>query len=136
MESTTCENESANRGTVLQFIQERKYLKNVTLKTLSWYKDAFKAFERCETEQTMKQPIVELRTMGVSPISVNSWLRCMNAYFKWRGDAISIPRLKEEQKVLTTLSPDQIKRLIAFRPKGINETRVHMVALLVLDGGY
>ena len=47
MESTTCGNETLTRGIVSQFIQERKYLNNVTLKTLAWYRDAFKAaFDR------------------------------------------------------------------------------------------
>ncbi len=27
-------------------------------------------------------------------------------------------------------------RLIAFKPKGVNETRTHIAALLILDGGY
>jgi integrase/recombinase XerD len=55
---------------------------------------------------------------------------------KWRGTAVRIPKLKEEQKILATLTPDQIKRLIAFRPKGINQTRTHTAALMILDGGY
>jgi site-specific recombinase XerD len=38
--------------------------------------------------------------------------------------------------VLATLSTEQIKRLLDLRPKGRNETRAHIVALLILDGGY
>jgi site-specific recombinase XerD len=79
---------------------------------------------------------MELRQRGVSPVSVKPWLRCMNAYFKWNGAGFKIGRLKEEQKVLATLTQDQVKHFIAFKPQGINETRAHMVALLILDGGY
>jgi site-specific recombinase XerD len=136
MESTTYQNEVLNRGTASEFILERKYLKNVTIKTLAWYGDAFKAFTGCETEREVKQRIMELRQRGVSPVSVNSWLRCMNAYFKWNGAGFKIGRLKEEQKVLATLAQEQVKQFIAFKPQGINETRAHMVALLILDGGY
>jgi hypothetical protein len=83
MFSTTCENEAGNRGTVLEFIIERLYLKNVTPKTLSWYADAFKAFDgSLESEGAIKRRIVELRTRGVSAISVNSWLRRINAFLK------------------------------------------------------
>jgi integrase/recombinase XerD len=136
MKSTTCEIEDVSRGTVCDFITERQFLKNVTPKTLAWYQDAFRAFQDCLTEQTVKQRIVEMRMRGVSAISVNSWLRCINAFFKWRGDGFKIPKLKEERKVLTTLTTEQIKRLIALKPKGANENRSHMTALLILDGGY
>ena len=136
MKSTSCTHEASTRGTVSQFIQERKYLKNVSPKTLAWYRNAFAAFDGCETVEAINGRIIELRSRGVAAISVNSWLGCMNAYFRWRGDAIAIPKLKQEQKVLSTLTPEQVRRLIGFKPSGINETRVHMVALLVLDGGY
>lgn len=137
MISITCENEALNRGTVSAFIQERKYLKNVTPKTLAWYGDAFKAFQGAlDAETAIKRRIMELRSRGVSAVSVNSWLRCINAYLNWKGAGIKIPRLKEEQRILATLNPEQIKRLIAFKPKGINQTRTHTAALLILDGGY
>jgi hypothetical protein len=43
-----------DRGTVSAFIQERKYLKNVTPKTLAWYGDAFKAFQGALDAETEK----------------------------------------------------------------------------------
>jgi len=49
---------------------------------------------------------------------------------------VRISKLKEEQKVLATLTPEQIKRLVSFKPKGINQTRTHTAAMLILDGGY
>jgi site-specific recombinase XerD len=136
MFTTTCREEVVNRGTVQQFITERKYLKNVTAKTLAWYTDAFKAFDGALEEAAIKQRIIHLRSRGVSATSVNSWLRCINAYLRWQGTAIKIPRLQEEQKILATLTTDHIRRLVSFKAKGINETRTHIVALLILDGGY
>ncbi|HWT77410.1 MAG TPA: tyrosine-type recombinase/integrase, partial [Candidatus Methylomirabilis sp.] len=137
MFATTCEAGNANRGAVADFITERQYLKNVTPKTVAWYGDAFKAFDGAlESQATIKGRIVELRTRGISATSVNSWLRCINAFLKWDQAGFKIPKLKEEQKVLATLSPEQMTRLIAFKPKGINQTRTHTAALLMLDGGY
>ena len=79
MFSTTYEKEAANRDTVSEFTTERKYLKNVTPKTLTWYGDAFKAFDSAlESETAIKRRIVELRTRGISPTSVNSWVRVIN----------------------------------------------------------
>ena len=137
MISTTCNGNGSTRGTVSQFIEERRFLKNVTPKTLLWYQDAFKAFQGAlDSEADIKHRIVELRSRGVSAISVNSWLRCINAYLKWQGAGFKLPKLKEEQKIIATLTPEQMARLIAFKPKGINQTRTHTAALLILDGGY
>jgi site-specific recombinase XerD len=137
MFSTTCGNEAANRGAVSEFITERRYLKNVTPKTLAWYGDAFKAFDGAlDSEAAIKSRIVQLRTRGISPTSVNSWLRCINAFLNWNRAGFKIPKLKEAQKVIATLSPEQLARLIAFKPKGINQTRTHTAAMLILDGGY
>lgn len=81
-----------------------------------------------------------MRQRGISMISINTYLRCINAYFRWlhteRGELLlRIPRLKEEQKVLITLTPEQVTRIVHDRPKGRNEPRARMAALTALDGG-
>ena len=76
------------------FIQGRKYLKAVSDKTLAWYKDSFRAFEGAlDTEAQVKQRIVEIRQCGVKPVSVNSWLRCVKAYWLWQGKEGSVKYL-------------------------------------------
>src|SRR5258708_36412250 len=93
------------------FIRERQYLKAVSPKTIIWYGCSFKAFEGAlESKEAARQSIVELRQRNVSPITINSHLRCINAYFRWlhdeyRKDLVTIPNLKEEQNILAKLSP-------------------------------
>jgi site-specific recombinase XerD len=129
----------ANR--VSEFITERQYLKNVTPRTISWYRQSFKAFDGAmESKAAMVGRITELRQRGVSAITVNTYLRCVNAYFRWQHieheeTLIRIPRLQTEQKIIATLSGDQIKRLLHFKPKGANATRAHMLAAIILDCG-
>ena len=61
-----------------RFIQERKYLKAVTPKTLAWYRNSFRAFEGAlESAAAINARIVELRERGVKPVSINTWLRCI-----------------------------------------------------------
>ena len=72
-------------------MQERQYLKNVTPKTLAWYRDSFKSFTGCETESQYKARIIELRQRGVKAVSVNTWGRCINAYLNWKGAAFKLP---------------------------------------------
>ena len=86
--------------------------------------------------------IQKLLSDGVSPISVNTYLRGFKAYLRWLQtegylrEAFKVQFLKTEAKVLATLSTDQIKRLLEFRPRGINYTRTHTAAMLMLDGAY
>jgi site-specific recombinase XerD len=124
-----------------QFTQERKYLKNVTPRTLTWYRHSFKAFERAiGNKAEIVGRISEMRERGINPISVNTYLRCINAYLRWlhteHGQPlIKIPRLKEEQTVLATLTPEHVKRLLQFSPRGRNLKRAHTLTLLLLDTG-
>ena len=78
---------------------------------------------------------MELRQRGVSASSVNTWCRCINAYLKWNNAGFKLPRLKEEQKILATFSPDQVKRIIHWKPVGRNLTRAHAACLVILDSG-
>jgi len=119
------------------FIQERKYLKAVTDKTLAWYRDAFRAFEgAADSETEIKKRIMELRQRGVKPVSVNTWLRVIKAYWLWQEKPWKIDRLKVEQKILATLSPVQMARLTqAPPPPSLNLRRAHLVALTILDTG-
>jgi site-specific recombinase XerD len=123
-----------------QFITERSYLKGVSPATMQWYRSSFKAFkDALDSKQAIIEQIGVLRKTN-SAISVNTYLRCVNAYFRWRHeehgtDSIKIPRLKEEQPILATLTPDHVRRLIQFSPKGRNLKRAHTLTLLLLDTG-
>ena len=99
-----------------QFITERKYLHNVTAATLKWYDSSFKAFDGAtDSVESAKKRIIELPDRGLCPTSVNVHLRCIKAFWRWQGKDWKIPRLKEEQKILSTFTADQIKRLIHFK---------------------
>lgn len=124
------------RPSVSQFIDERKFLKNCTPKTQEWHSQALlKAFAGCTTEPDYKARIVELRQRGVSAISVNSWLRSVNAYLAWSNAGFKLPRLKEETKILATFSQDQVSKLLAYKPKSKTLQRAQVLAGLLLDTG-
>jgi site-specific recombinase XerD len=124
-----------------QFIKERTYLKGVSASTLLWYRDSFKAFQDAtDSRQSILQRIGELMQRGVKPVSINTYLRCINAYLRWlhveHGQPLlRIPKLKEEQKVLATFSSEQVKALLGFKPKGRNQARAHAACCLLLDSG-
>jgi site-specific recombinase XerD len=124
-----------------QFITERRYLKNVSAKTIAWYEDSFRAFEGALADRSaIVVRIAELRQRGVSAVSVNTYLRCINAYLRWlhlehKHDLLRLPRLKEEQKVLAAFNPQHVEALTLHRPKGGNATRAWIAAMVMLDCG-
>ena len=108
----------------------------MTQSTVVWYKQAFKRFEGAmESRETAVQRIGELKERGLSVVSINCHLRVANAFWKWNGQNVHIPRLKEEQKILATFSREQIARLVRWKPVGRNQIRAHAIALVALDTG-
>jgi len=70
------------------FISERRYLQNVSPKTLEWYKCSFKAFEpylaeianQNELRNAVRKAVMEMSRAGkLSPTSINDYARCINA---------------------------------------------------------
>jgi integrase/recombinase XerD len=127
-----------------QFIKERMYLKGVSPKTVAWYRDSFKSFEGAlDSKSTIIDRIAVLRNRNVRAVSVNTWLRAINAYYMWLHkehgkELVRIPKLKEEQKVLATLAPADISKLLHLPrdfSKSRNLRRAHFVALTILDTG-
>lgn len=127
--------------TLEQFTTELKYVRNVSPKTLGLYKWTFKAFAGAlDGRDAVVRRIAEMRDRGVKAITINTYLRCLNAYFHWlhteHGQALlKIPKLKEERKVLETFSAQHTRAIIQHRPRGTNPTRAWMVALVILDSG-
>lgn len=125
-----------------QFVRERMYCKNVSAATVVWYRQSFRAFEGATQDKiAMRDRIARLREAGVSAISVNTYLRAINAFFRWRhsegyvSELLNIPKLKEEQKILATLTPEQVQRIVGFRPKGSCQQRIYTLACVLLDTG-
>jgi hypothetical protein len=102
-----------------EFLTERKYFKNVSDKTLVYYRCAFRSWEQ-HSNGDWKTWIVILYQKGTSAISINTYICAMNAYWKWAGTGLKVDNIKEEEKILATLNPDQIKRITIFKPKGKN----------------
>lgn len=131
-----------------RFIKERQYLHNVSPKTISWYKQAFKVFapvlsqdfaSTAELKAALVQRIAELRPTNQA-ISVNTRLRVLNALFNWLHkegvwERFRMPRLKEESKVIETLKPEHIKRILEFAPKDFQNRRTHTLLCTLLDTG-
>jgi integrase/recombinase XerD len=129
-----------------QFLDERRYLKNVTSDTIEWYETAFKAFRRAVpsdelTRGTMQRLIVTLRKRNVKPVSVNTYIKAMNAFCRWlhaeghHRELLKSSILKMEKRVLSTLADAHMKLLVSQKLKSFDEWRLHALVCSVLDTG-
>lgn len=131
------------------FIRARRYSKGVSKRTEGWYEQSWKAFQSVLADATPESlskssftaAIEGMLTRDVSPITVNTYSRAINAYLHWLNEEghcpkrITIPRLKEPEVVIPTLKPEQVQRLLQHRPACQNHRRAQMLALVILDTG-
>jgi site-specific recombinase XerC len=74
-----------------RFVKEKRYLQNVTPKTLDWYGSAWVAFNKSVTvsepdqltKTVLSEFVVASRDRGLSPVTVNTWSKALNAFFGW-----------------------------------------------------
>ena len=132
------------------FVRERRYTKGLSVRTEGWYQQAWNAFwdvlgehssVNTLTKETFAPAIERMLQRGVSPITVNTCSRAINAFLRWLHEEgkcstlVVIPRLKEPSIAIQTFRPEEIQRLFVYRPKSATERRVHTLALLVADTG-
>src|SRR5271156_3364670 len=130
------------------FIQERRYLKNVSPSTVSWYTHAFKWLpSESPSQEELKDAVMRMRAKGLKETGCNANIRAINAYLHWNGgyerkcgagcNHLRIPQLKEPQNILPTLTAAQVSLLVNWRPKAKNfyQRRLHLLTLLLLDTG-
>src|SRR5579864_442701 len=130
-----------------QFTQERQYLTNVTPATISWYTQSLKWLRtESPTPEELKDAVVRMREKGLKPTGCNSAIRAINTYLHWSAVGSEIkcspackhPRicqLKEPQLVLPTFTVQQVRLLVAWKPKGKYQRRLHLLILFLLDTG-
>lgn len=119
-----------------QFIKERRYLQNVSERTVQWYNESLKWLRVEEpTDADLKDFVLRMREKGLKPTSCNNRIRAVNAYLKWSGSSLKIPRLKEPQKVLPTFCLSDISRFLTWKPKTACERRLQVLLLLLADTG-
>jgi integrase/recombinase XerD len=119
-----------------QFIKERQYLGNVSPRTIEWYEQSLRWLPtESPTADDLKVFVIRMRERGLSPTGCNCRIRAVNAYLKWAGSPHRVSKLKEPQIVLPTFTVAQIKALVAWKPRGFYQRRLHLLVLILLDTG-
>jgi len=135
-------------GQFAAFIQERRYLKNVSPSTVSWYTHAFKWLpSESPSQEELKDAVMRMRKKGLKETGCNASIRAINAYLHWNSGSerkcgagcshFRISQLKEPQNILPTLTAAQITLRANWKPraKHFYQRRLHLLTLLLLDTG-
>jgi integrase/recombinase XerD len=119
-----------------QFIKERKYLTNVTPATVEWYQQSFAWLcTESPNDANLKDFVILMREKGLKATACNNRIRAVNAYLKWTGSPLRVPKMKEPQLVLPTFSQSQVTTLLRHKPNGFYQRRLHLLMLTLLDTG-
>jgi integrase/recombinase XerD len=119
-----------------QFIKERQYLTNVTPATVEWYRQSLRWLgTESPTDDDLKSLVMRMREKGLKATGCNCRIRAVNAYLKWTGSPLRVPKLKEPEFVLPTFTLPQVSRITSYRPQGFFPRRLHLIMLMLLDTG-
>jgi integrase/recombinase XerD len=119
------------------FIQDRKYLMNVTQAKLNFYRDTFISVRKHGdfSEEGLKRWVVGSREAGNAARSINTRITGINAYLKWKGEEHRVKKLKCTNRVLPIYTGEHLDKLLKWKPQSPNERRLQLLVLLILDTG-
>lgn len=133
------------------FIKERKYLLNVSPRTVEWYSASLRWLpSETPAQGDLTEMIVRMREKGLKATGVNCRARAINSYLHWLAMSQSenpeakcspacrhpkVAKLKEPHVILPTYSQLQVKKIIAYKPHTRWQKRLHLFILILLDTG-
>jgi integrase/recombinase XerD len=119
-----------------KFIHERKYLKNVSPRTLEGYAQSFKwLVTPTPTDDDLKSLVIRMREAGLKATSCNNRIRAIDAYLRWSGSQLHVAKLKEPSDVLPTFKPEDIAAIAAAKPKTFHQRGTIVLMLTLIDSG-
>src|SRR5262245_23239355 len=120
-----------------RFVEEKRYLENVSPRTARGYWDALSAFHRYHvgneiTADSLKRMVVRMTQSGMTPGAVYSYARSLNTFLRWSGSSCTVPLTRLTNKVLTTYTPQHITALLNTHPQTHTDIRLRaLLAFLV-----
>ena len=127
-----------------QFLQEKRYVHNVSQNTVEFYSLSFKTFNLSAlplSQSDLNAAIVKMRESGKSVAAVNAYVRGMRAFVHWLfenghlQEKLKLKKLKSEDKQMRTFSDAQIRAILSYKPKTKTEHRLLALLMLLTDTG-
>lgn len=104
-----------------QFIKEKRYVHNLSEKTLESYEAVFTRWQRLvggfPNPTDLIDFVINMREKGLSVTTCNISIRSFNSFLSWlhkyeHAPKLKILRLKEEKRVMLTFSDQQISKIV------------------------
>jgi integrase/recombinase XerD len=128
-----------------QFINERRYFRNLSEKTLKFYSETYHYFNQVGafqnlSKQSLQNAVIVFRERGATTGGINAYIRGINVFLKWLHDEhsyenFSLKKIKGHQPVLRSLTDDELKAIVRFKPKTFSQKRLYTALLLMIDTG-
>jgi integrase/recombinase XerD len=130
-----------------RFVKERRFIDNVTDKTLIWYRQAWRAFTRSVgtpdklDKQVLTEFVIKLRESGITATSCNVYIRAINSFLSWAfenghtTEHLKIKQLKTETRIIHSFKDEHLRAILTFKPKGFYEWRLYALLCLLIDTG-
>lgn len=128
-----------------QFINERRYLRNLAETTLDGYREQFEVFKKLGafedlSKDSLQKAVMALRERGTSIGAINTYLRGVNCFLNWlhsehNFEKLSLKPLKGSKRIFRSLSDDELKAIVRYKPRCYSEKRLHVQLLLLIDTG-
>lgn len=137
-DSTRLENHAS------EYLQFCEFIKGCSPRTLRMYASYLKLwpnFGHGLHPDGADAAILAARTTGLSPVTVNAYLRCLRAFWNWlhkRGVLAVVPevrRLPEPRKVKTVFSSSQAVAVLKAKPTVRSVKRVQALFAVAVDTG-
>lgn len=139
-----------------QFIEQGRYLRSWSPKTIRTYRQGLNAFQVAlgeSAESTAREPklsltkahlgafVVFLRERGMSPGGCNCYIRSVNSFLTWLhteehlAERLRVKLLRNPRQSIQPFSDVEISRLLARKPKGLMDLRAWTFVVTLLDTG-
>jgi integrase/recombinase XerD len=131
-----------------KFIRDKRYLKNLSSKTIDSYREIFGRWVRfvgkeMPNVELLEKFVVGMREAGFTITTCNISIRSFNSFLSWLHDNghaeehFKIKQVPGGKRVMRTFRDEDLRRLLDWRPdpKSRNEVRPHGLIYLLVDTG-
>lgn len=131
------------------FLKEKTYLKGVSALTIKSNRLTWLRWSRTMgnlqlsdlNKELLKDFVAKLQTLKLSPVTCNITIREINGFLTWLHEEEYLPvrlkmkQLKVEKKVYQDFSDEDVKKLLAWKPKGFFQFRLSALIHTLTDTG-
>jgi integrase/recombinase XerD len=132
------------------YMEERTFLKNASPLSIKSNKICWLRFEKVMGEKRLlkdldkallKEFVIGLRELELSPTTCNITIRELNTFLKWLFDneftptQLKMQQLKVEKKVKQDFTDEEIKRFINWKPSTWFQNRLYALIMTLVDSG-